>query len=88
MFAFAPANPYEANSTAPGYRQIIDLGDLSRSVSIIAPGQSGQPGSRHYDDLIEPWLEGEYHPMLWTRDQVDAEAESTLLLEPDELGRS
>jgi len=68
---------------APSYRQIVDMGDLSRSVIGVPPGQSGQLGSPHYDDLIEPWLKGEYHPMLWTREQVEREAEGRLRLKPE-----
>jgi len=37
-------------------------------------------GSLHYDDLIDPWLKGEYFPMLWTREQVEREAEKRLVL--------
>jgi penicillin amidase len=58
------------------------MGNLPGSVIAHPPGQSGQLGSPHYDDLIEPWLKGEYHPMLWTREQVEREAEGRLQLEP------
>jgi penicillin amidase len=74
--------PYSPNAWAPSFRQIVDMGNLSRSVMICPPGQSGQLGSRHYDDLIEPWLQGEYFPMLWTREQVEKETKELLLLEP------
>jgi penicillin G amidase len=80
--AFNPATPYDITSWAPGFRQIVDLGDLSRSLIIHPPGQSGQLGSRHYADLAELWLRGEYHPMLWTREQVEREAEGHLRLIP------
>lgn len=66
----------------PSFRQIVDMGDLTKSIAMYAPGQSGQLASPYYDNLIEPWLAGEYHPMLWTREQVDAEAKSRLLLNP------
>jgi penicillin amidase len=52
-----------------------------------APGQSGHLGSRHYDDLIEPWLNGGYHPMLWKREEVDAAAEGRLVLSPPRRSR-
>jgi penicillin amidase len=80
--AFHPDRPYDNNAWAPSWRQIIDMGDLSRSLAIFPPGQSGQLGSPHYDDLIQPWLKGEYHPMLWTRQQVEANLEGTLKLTP------
>jgi penicillin amidase len=80
--ATLPGAPYACNFSAPSYRQIVDLGDWSRSLAIMAPGQSGHLGSQHYDDLIAPWLTGTYHPMLWTRAQVEREAEATLFLHP------
>ncbi len=66
----------------PSYRLIVDLGDLRRSLGQLAPGQSGQPGSRHYDDQIQPWFRGEHHPMLLEREDVEREAEARLELRP------
>jgi penicillin G amidase len=68
---------------APSYRQICDLADWDRSQSIHPPGQSGQPGSRHYADLLQPWLRIQYHPMLWSRARVEAAAVERLTLEPE-----
>jgi penicillin amidase len=73
-------NPYNNRAWSPSFRQIVDLGDLSRSLVIVPPGQSGHLASPHYDDLAQPWLEGEYQPMLWRRDQVEAEAVAKLVL--------
>ncbi|HBY06556.1 MAG TPA: hypothetical protein DEH22_01710, partial [Chloroflexi bacterium] len=81
--AMLPNAPYNIKAWAPSFRQIIDLGDLSQSLAIFPPGQSGHLASPHYADLAEPWLKGEYHPMLWTREQVEAEAEGRLLLKSD-----
>jgi penicillin amidase len=78
--AHSAEDPYDNKLWSPSYRQIVDMADLTRSLVIHPPGQSGQLGSRHYDDLLLPWLRGEYHPMLWTREQVLLEAEGTLTL--------
>jgi penicillin amidase len=78
--AFHANDPFDNKAWSPSFRQIVDLGDLSRSVTIIPPGQSGHLASSHYDDLLEPWVNGEYHPMLWTREQIEREAEGTLIL--------
>jgi penicillin G amidase len=80
--AMQPENPYGNNLCSPSNRHIIDLGDFSRSLAIFPAGQSGQLGSPHYDDLIELWLNGEYHPMLWEREQVERELEGRLVLGP------
>ena len=79
--AMFPNDPYDNLAWAPSFRQIIDMSDLSRSVAVYSPGQSGQLGSQHYDDLIDPWLEGNYYPILWTRDQIENAAKSRLYLE-------
>jgi penicillin amidase len=40
------------------YRGVYDLADLDRSLFIIAPGQSGNPLSRHAWDLLTRWRDG------------------------------
>ncbi|HEU5089600.1 MAG TPA: penicillin acylase family protein, partial [Roseiflexaceae bacterium] len=67
---------------APSYRQICDTADWNRSRSSHPIGQSGHPGSAHYADFVEAWLEGRYHPMPWSRTQVEEAAAARLLLEP------
>ncbi len=79
---FKPERPYDNHGAAATFRQIVDLGDLSQSLVLVPPGQSGHLASPHYDDMIAPWLQGEYIPMLWTRAQVEGEAQATLHLEP------
>lgn len=79
--AYSPSAPYEVR-TVPSYRQVIDAGNGSRSVSMHTTGQSGHPFHRHYDDMIDPWRNIQYHPMLWSRTEVEAQAEGILLLVP------
>ncbi|MCL0056293.1 penicillin acylase family protein [Dehalococcoidia bacterium] len=69
-------------SALPSMRMIIDLADLSQSVAIHTTGQSGHPYSRHYDDMIDTWLNMEYNPMLWTREDIEAAAVNRLILHP------
>jgi penicillin amidase len=64
------------------YRQVIDLADWDRSTMTNAPGEVGDPSSRHYDDLLEDWSSGRYHPMLFTRKAIEAAAVERILLEP------
>ncbi len=68
----------------PSMRMIVDLGDLTRSITVHTTGQSGHPYSEHYDDMIDPWRNIEYYPMLWTQEQVEAAAVSRLILHPSE----
>jgi penicillin amidase len=78
---YSLSEPYGAETIA-SYRQIIDLGDLSRSVAMHTTGQSGHPFHRHYADMIDPWRNVEHHPMLWDRADVERNAEGTLVLTP------
>ncbi len=80
--AYAPYHGYELRSWTASYRQIIDLGDLDRSVAVIASGQSGHPGSRHYGDMIGMWQRVENHPMLWERASVEKHMRGRLVLAP------
>ena len=74
-------DPYTAMAGV-SQRLIVDLGDWSNSLSIHTTGQSGHPYHRHYDDMIDPWRNIEYHPQLWERSNVEASAEGTLILTP------
>jgi penicillin amidase len=47
-------HPYEQRFGA-GLRIITDLAAPAESRMVIAPGQSGNPLSRHYDDLLSRW---------------------------------
>ena len=81
MGAAAPNTP-EVVITVPSFRQIVNLADMKGSLSSHAPGQSGQPASKHYDDFIKPWLNVEHHPMLFDRAMIEANADGTLELLP------
>ncbi len=65
----------------PPFRFIADLGDLDHCWGQLIPGQSGHLASRHYRDGIKPWFQGEYHPMLFQRSEVEQYLESRLVLE-------
>ena len=65
------------------YRLIVDLSDLTRSVSVMFPGQSGHPGSPHYANQIDDWLLGRYHPLLWEQEAVREKATDMLTLIPE-----
>ena len=64
------------------YREILDPGDWDNSVAVNTPGQSGEPGSRHYSDLMPLWNEGEYFPLTYSHDAVQREVTDRLELHP------
>jgi penicillin amidase len=63
-------------------RIAIEAGDWDNARFVLPGGQSGNPFSRHYDDLLPLWLRGEGVPIPWTEDAVAAATVTTLRLEP------
>ena len=70
------------NATGANFRRIIDLSDLDRSVATNAPGQSAQPGSPFYGNLIDYLGNGEYFPLLFSREAVEEGVAHRLTLQP------
>jgi penicillin G amidase len=64
------------------YRQVFDLADWDRGVATSVPGQSGQPGSPHYNDLLPLWAEGKYFPLMYSRPAVEKVTRHRLTLRP------
>ena len=88
-----PGDGYTVNATSfeggsfqqeagASYREILDTSDWDRSLAVNTPGQSGQPGSPHYSDLLPLWDKGQYFPLLYSREAVERGAKDRLLLNP------
>jgi penicillin amidase len=45
-------------------------------------GQSGHAYNKHYDDMAPMWANIQYYPMLWSQEQVTAQPEGHLILQP------
>jgi penicillin amidase len=45
----------------PSWRMIVALGKKVEAYAIYPGGQSGNPGSVHYDDFIDDWAAGKYY---------------------------
>jgi penicillin G amidase len=43
---------------------IVHLTAQTEAYGVYPGGQSGNPGSRFYDDFVDKWVAGEYYP-LW-----------------------
>ncbi len=77
-----PEQPFAAVHGA-GYRAVYDLADLARSRFIVAPGQSGNPLSVHYRDLVQLWRAGQGITLGQSRETLEAEAAVRLTLVPE-----
>jgi penicillin amidase len=64
------------------YRHLFDLADWDRGLATSTPGQSGQPGSPHYADLLPLWAEFQYFPLYYSRGKVEDATKHRLQLMP------
>ncbi|MEO5337662.1 MAG: penicillin acylase family protein [Magnetospirillum sp. WYHS-4] len=65
-----------------GLRAIYDLADLDRARFMIATGQSGNPLSRHFDDLLPEWRDGRYLRLGLTWGDLERNGQGRLTLTP------
>ena len=49
----------------PSWRMIVELGDRISGIGVYPGGQSGNPGSRYYDNMVDTWAKGEYNDLLF-----------------------
>ena len=66
----------------PSMRMIVDLGNLSNSVTVHTTGQSGHAYHPHYIDMADLWLNIQYYPMLWDEQAITSASEGNLHLLP------
>jgi penicillin amidase len=71
-----------AQNDGATFREVLDLSDWDNSVATSAPGQSGQPESPHFADLLPYWSEGRYFPLAFSRKKVEEVAARRLTLLP------
>jgi penicillin amidase len=64
-------------------RMVLDVGNWDENTFSLPGGQSGNPLSPHYSDLLGYWKQGEGVPIPWSAEAVNRATESTLRLEPE-----
>jgi penicillin amidase len=81
LMAESGANPF-AHAHGAGFRAVYDLADLARSRFVIATGQSGNPLSPHYGDMVERWRDGGHVTIATDKETARQRAVSTLVIKP------
>jgi len=64
-------------------RMVVDVGNWEENRFVLAGGQSGNPLSKNYDDLLDLWQKGDAIVLPWSRESIAKEAKSILKLTPD-----
>jgi penicillin amidase len=56
------------HSHGPSWRMIVHLTSPTEAYGVYPGGQSGNPGSRFYDNYIDDWVAGKYNKLWFMRD--------------------
>ncbi|MDZ7643428.1 MAG: penicillin acylase family protein [Woeseiaceae bacterium] len=78
--AFRPAD-FLVRSGA-SFRMVLDVGNWDAARMTSAPGQSGDPASPFYDNLLEGWATDGSFPLLYSREAILENAVLTIRLAP------
>lgn len=57
----------------PSWRMIVEMTSPPTALGIYPGGQSGNPGSKFYDNFIDDWSVGEYHRLNFLQSDVATE---------------
>jgi len=69
----------------PSQRLVVEMGNPIRAFIVNFGGQSGHPGSPHYQDQLDEWLAGKYFEVRFAarpEDLPKEEIEETITLKP------
>lgn len=59
-------------SNGPSWRMIVSLEEKTRAYGVYPGGQSGNPGSRFYDNMVDTWMQGQYNDLWLMQSSGDA----------------
>ncbi|MCB0644076.1 MAG: penicillin acylase family protein, partial [Phaeodactylibacter sp.] len=58
-------------TSGPSWRMVVELGPEVHAYGIYPGGQSGNPGSPFYDQMIADWAAGKYYELFFMQDETD-----------------
>ena len=64
------------------WRFAVDTGDWDKARMSNAPGQSGDPRSSYYDNLLKDWANDRTFPLLFSRNMIERNAAFLIRLIP------
>ena len=68
------------HSHGPSWRMVVQLSTPTEAYGVYPGGQSGNPGSKYYDDYIDNWVAGKYNKLWFMRegDRMDKNIKWTM----------
>src|SRR5262249_12048026 len=69
-------------TSGASWRMVLDAGNWDGAQMTNAPGQSGDPRSPFYANLLEGWAKARSFPLLYSRAALDAHVVRVIRLSP------
>ncbi|WP_316792314.1 penicillin acylase family protein [Pedobacter frigoris] len=63
-----------SEGNGPSWRMVVELGKTPKGHGVYPGGQSGNPGSRFYDNMIDKWAKGELYDLYFMTSSDDKSA--------------
>jgi penicillin amidase len=60
-----------SESNGPSWRMVIELGKTPKGHGVYPGGQSGNPGSPFYDNMIDTWAKGKLYDLFFMQSSTD-----------------
>ena len=80
--AVNPTDPSSNPLAIASLRMIADVGSWEDCRFSLPGGQSGNPLSPHYSDMLPLWRRAEGVPIAWSPERIDSVARTALRLSP------
>ncbi|HEY9195298.1 MAG TPA: penicillin acylase family protein, partial [Mucilaginibacter sp.] len=70
------------NNHGPSWRMVVQMGPTVKGYGILPGGESGNPGSFFYDDMLKTWQNGQLKELLFLQspEEVSNRIKSTLTI--------
>jgi penicillin G amidase len=63
-----------SESNGPSWRMVVELGKSPKGHGVFPGGQSGNPGSKFYDNMIDTWASGKLYDLFFMQSADDPSA--------------
>lgn len=64
----------------PSWRMVVELGkDKPTAWGVYPGGQSGNPLSPFYDNMVDDWADGKYNELLFSKDEEEIKSKSKII---------
>jgi penicillin amidase len=64
----------QSETNGPSWRMVVELGKTPKAHGVFPGGQSGNPGSKYYDNMIDTWANGQLYDLYLMQSPEDPSA--------------